>query len=138
MTKYELRSTNMLRAYLPAGIWLVAIVFLSTKGGVSMPSFNLFQTDKLAHAGAYALLTGLILWGNARHRGAGGVRWVHGLAVVLFATAFGALMEWVQFQFFPDRHFEYDDMLANAIGALAGWWGFVWFFTTKERVKNKL
>jgi len=42
----------------------------------------------------------------------------------LFATAFGALMEWVQFRFFPDRFFEYDDMLANAVGAVVGWWVF--------------
>jgi len=112
---------DLIRAYFPAFAWLIAIVFLSTKGGVSMPSFDLFQTDKLAHAGAYALLAGLILWGAARQQGADRIRWRHGLAVVLFASAFGALMEWVQFRFFPDRFFEYDDMLANAIGALAGW-----------------
>lgn len=115
---------GLIKAYFPAFAWLVAIVFLSTKGGVSMPSFDLFQTDKLAHAGAYALLAGLMLWGAARHRGAGSTRWKHGLAVALFAAAFGALMEWVQFRFFPDRFFEYDDMLANAVGALAGWGGF--------------
>lgn len=123
--KYELRMTNcmgLIKAYFPAFVWLVVIVFLSTKGGVSIPSFDLFQTDKLAHAGAYALLTGLILWGTIRRTGR--ARWIHGVATVLFAAAFGALMEWVQFRFFPDRHFEYDDMLANAIGALAGWWVF--------------
>ncbi|MBL7795171.1 MAG: VanZ family protein [Saprospiraceae bacterium] len=136
MTNYELRMTNSIRlikAYFPAFAWLIAIVFLSTKGGVSMPSFDLFQTDKLAHAGAYALLTGLILWGTTRRTGS--ARWIHGVATVLFASAFGALMEWVQFRFFPDRFFEYDDMLANAIGALAGWWVFVWFFTTKSTKK---
>jgi len=119
---------SFVKAYFPAFVWLVVIVFLSTKGGVSMPSFDLFQTDKLAHAGAYALLTGLILWGVTRHRSAGSARWGHGLASLLFASAFGALMEYIQFRFFPDRHFEYDDMLANALGALAGWWGFRLFF----------
>ena len=114
---------TMIRGYLPAGIWLGVIVFLSTKGGVSVPAFDLFQTDKAAHAGAYALLVWLVLWGMTRQR-AGGIRWVQGVVVVLFATAFGALMEWVQFRFFPDRFFEYDDMLANAVGAVVGWWGF--------------
>lgn len=115
---------GLAKAYFPAMIWLVAIVFLSTKGGVSVPSFDLLQTDKLAHAAAYALLVWLLLWGMSRRPGNRSNWWGHGLLAVVFATAFGALMEWVQFRFFPDRCFEHDDMLANAIGALAGWWGF--------------
>ncbi|MFN0013568.1 MAG: VanZ family protein [Saprospiraceae bacterium] len=115
----------MAKAFLPALIWLVAIIFLSTKGGVSVPSFDLLQTDKLAHAAAYALLTGLLLWGMERQPGTNGIRLIHVLGAILFAFAFGALMEYVQFRFFPDRMFEYDDMLANAIGAVAGWGLFV-------------
>jgi VanZ family protein len=109
----------MIKAFLPALAWLVAIVFLSTKGGVSMPKFDLLQTDKLAHAAAYCLLTWLVLWGISRWRGQ--VHWRSGLAAVLFASVFGAGMEYIQFKFFPDRLFEYDDMLANTVGALLGW-----------------
>lgn len=109
----------MVRAFFPALAWLVVIVFLSTKGGVSMPKFDLLQTDKLTHAAAYCLLTWLLLWGVSRWRGR--VHGWHGPTMVLFASGFGAGMEYIQFQFFPDRFFEYDDMLANAVGALLGW-----------------
>ncbi|MEQ1747116.1 MAG: VanZ family protein [Saprospiraceae bacterium] len=126
----------MAKAFLPALIWLIVIVFLSTKGGVSVPSFDLFQTDKLAHAAAYALLTGLLLWGAARQPGSKGIRPMHALGAVLFASAFGALMEYVQFRFFPDRMFEYDDMLANAIGAVVGWVLFVRVFSKSARSKR--
>lgn len=117
----------------PAFIWLLIIVFLSTKGGISMPSFNLIQMDKLAHAAAYGLLVGLSLWGMARMNGTGRVYMAQGLSVFLFASAFGALMEVVQYKFFPDRFFEYDDMLANCIGAAIGWFIFVRFFQTTRK-----
>ncbi|MBK9336484.1 MAG: VanZ family protein [Lewinellaceae bacterium] len=114
----------MIKAFFPAMLWLAAITLLSTRGGVSMPEFNLFQTDKLAHAVAYFLLTWLILRGIVSWQYPRRIRVLQALAVVLFAAAFGALMEWVQFRFFPDRRFEYDDMLANSIGAVFGWFFF--------------
>lgn len=117
----------MLKAFSPALVWLAIIMVLSTKGGVSIPKFDLMQTDKVAHAAAYCLLTWLLLWGV--HRWKGQVRAVHVWTIVLFAAAFGAGMEYVQFRFFPDRHFEYDDMIANAIGAGLGWLIFARLFS---------
>ncbi|MFN0035359.1 MAG: VanZ family protein [Saprospiraceae bacterium] len=105
-----------LKTFLPAFFWLVAVTFLSVTSSVQLPKFNLFSIDKLAHAGAYALLTWLILWGleKSRQRRAQG----HELFLAFcFATLYGAGMEWVQGTFFPDRFFEFDDMLANAAGA---------------------
>jgi len=116
---------------LPALAWLVIITFLSTKGGVPLPKFNLFQADKLAHAAAYALLAGLILWGLHRTQG---LRWIHGAGTFVFASAYGMLMELVQFRYFPGRFFEYDDMLANTLGALAGW---ALFATLTHRGKSR-
>lgn len=87
-----------------------------------MPKFQLFSTDKLAHAAAYGLLSWLTLWGFARWKGRATV--FDGLLTVLTATLIGAALEYIQFRYFPDRMFEYDDMLANAVGALLGWWAF--------------
>lgn len=102
----------------PAWIWLLIITYLSTKGGISVPKFDLLASDKLGHAAAYCLLAWLMLYGLSRTTPATtGL----GLVVLAFAAGYGALMEYVQFAFFPDRHFEYDDMLANTLGALIGW-----------------
>jgi VanZ family protein len=106
------------RFLLPA-IWLGCITWLSTKGGVSLPSFSLIGIDKLGHAAAYGLLVGLLhtAFPPANQRQAVGI-W-------LFASMYGAFMECIQYTFFPNRMFEFDDMLANAIGALLVW-GVFW------------
>jgi VanZ family protein len=36
--------------------------------------------------------------------------------IFLLATGYGAFMEWIQGTFFPNRSFEYDDMIANTAG----------------------
>ncbi len=103
--------------YLPAFIWLVIITILSTSPGVPMPKFNLFSTDKLGHAAAYALLTWLLFKGvkAAKNRSA---NWKEATVIFCLAAGYGVLMEFVQGTFFPYRFFEIDDMLANGIGAL--------------------
>ncbi len=114
-----------MKYFFPALGWLAAITLLSTKASVPLPSFHLFQADKLGHAAAYGLLTWLTLWGLA-HRPAGPNR-LDGAGAFVFAAAYGVLMEFVQYAFFPGRFYEYDDMLANAIGAGIGWIIFVKF-----------
>lgn len=105
-----------MKPFLPAAAWLAVITFLSVTPGVQLPKFQLFSTDKLAHAGAYALLVWLLAWGiwkwKARYANRGEL-----VLAFCFAAGYGALMEWVQGTFFPYRFFEYDDMLANAAGA---------------------
>lgn len=120
----------MIRAFAPALLWLVAVVFLSTMGGVSMPTFQLFETDKLAHAAAYGLLSWLTLWGFVRWQGQAGT--LQGVLTVFVAALIGALLEYIQFRYFPDRVFEYDDMVANTIGAIGGWWVFARLFSSQQ------
>lgn len=105
-----------LKPYLPALAWLAVITWLSVNSGMPMPKFNLFSADKLFHAAAYALLTVLLLWGRSK---AGPIPIPRSQQVLIFvlAAGYGAFMEWIQGSFFPDRSFEYDDMLANTAGA---------------------
>ncbi len=117
----------MFKSFVPAFIWLIVITLLSTKGGVSMPGFNLFQIDKVGHAGAYALLVGLSLFGLHRYQVLERAPFRIGLLVFLIASLYGVFMEFIQFEYFPDRHFEVDDMLANTFGAAAAWWLFFKF-----------
>lgn len=92
-------------------LWWLAITWLSTRGGIPLPGFHLLQTDKLAHAAAYALFAFLLLlswWPTSK---------LAYLFLYLIVVGYGAIMEWVQFRFFPNRFFELDDMIANGIGA---------------------
>ena len=82
-----------------------------------MPKFDLFSSDKIGHAGAYAVLAWLMFRGfRAAHGRA--ATWKEAMAIFCLTTGYGILMEVVQGTFFPYRFFEVDDMLANGIGAL--------------------
>jgi VanZ family protein len=111
------------RLLLPT-LWFLTITWLSTKGGISIPGFRLIATDKLGHAAAYALFAFLLVMAynpmnNAKLRN-----------IWLFCFVYGAFMEFIQYAFFPNRFFEFDDMLANGIGAaiVVGWY----FFKNKK------
>lgn len=107
----------MPRPYFPALIWLAVVTGASVLPSVQLPKFDLLSADKLGHAVAYGVLTLLILRAHARLGGAPRPDWT----AVLFSIAWGVLMEYVQYFFLPGRFYEYDDMLANGIGALIGW-----------------
>ncbi|MCE2821188.1 MAG: VanZ family protein [Bacteroidota bacterium] len=109
--------------YIPALVWLIFITILSTGPGVPLPEVKLITTDKLAHAAAYAVLCWLTL-GIWRKAGFAQILWT-----VLFCTGYGTLMEWVQGTFYPNRFFEYYDMLANTAGAILA--GTVYFLVKK-------
>lgn len=106
-------------AFAPAVLWLTTITWLSLSGGLQMPGFNLLSTDKLAHAAAYFLLTVLFVWGFRRSAAKPPTNKALGL-IFIGCSLYGAFMEWVQGTYFPNRMFEYDDMIANAIGAFLG------------------
>jgi len=105
------------KPFLPALLWLVAITFLSLSSNVPMPKIDFFSPDKLAHAGAYALLTALLALGVRKSKNSPLSR-KNLFLIFCCAAGYGAFMEWVQGTYFPNRFFEYYDMLANASGAL--------------------
>lgn len=115
----------MIKAFLPAFLWLLLITILSVMPGVQLPSFHLFAADKLAHAAVYGVLTWLLLRAYVLTRQVPLTRWKQALLLGL-STFYGVLMEFVQYAFIPGRFYEYDDMLANAIGAVMGWFCFKW------------
>jgi VanZ family protein len=125
-----IKHKPMLRHFLPAIAWLIFITIVSTRPGLWLPTFNLISTDKLAHAFVYFVLTLLLLWGWDRYQTSQKApvpsHNASGLYAFGLAGGYGALMEWVQGTFFPGRSFEFDDMIANAVGAAIGWAGYRW------------
>ncbi|MFN4081112.1 MAG: VanZ family protein [Saprospiraceae bacterium] len=124
--------TERIGPFLPALICLASITMLSLSPGVQLPGFRIVSADKLAHAAAYGVLSILIAYGlyEKRRSMLSPAAWI---SVGLAASAYGALMEWAQYFFAPGRFFEYDDMIANGVGAALGLWAFAWFLKQKNK-----
>jgi VanZ family protein len=69
--------------------------------------------DKLGHLGFYAILT--FLWYMALRK-----KKMHKNVVFVLFILLGALMEFLQTQLALGRIFEWNDLLANIIGAIIG------------------
>ncbi len=106
-----------MKFFLPALVWAIIIFFLSTKGGINLPPslYDLVSVDKIGHAVFYGILCSLIYFGFHK-RGfsfATAAFWSLGIS-----TLYGVLLEFCQNYFFPQRHFEYYDIVADILGAL--------------------
>lgn len=106
-----------MKYFLPAIIWALTVLFLSTFGDVTPPDLlkDVITPDKLGHAAAYCVLAFSLTWGffkngNTRNRAI--------LRSVLMSIGYGVLMEIIQYSFFPNRYFEVWDIVANIIGCL--------------------
>lgn len=89
--------------------------------------FSLFSPDKITHFGAYgvfALLLSACLRAHAARRPA--------LWAVLFASAYGVLMEILQGVSGTGRSYDPVDMVANLLGALLGGVVFLLYLRTKR------
>jgi VanZ family protein len=110
------RARRLLCATL-AVAWTAAIFWASSRS-TPFPSLPdvLLSHDKVAHALAFAVLSGLIVGALAT----GGSRAWRGIALgALLATAYGATDEWHQ-SHVPGRDPDPADLLADGLGAIAG------------------
>ena len=108
-----------MKAFIPAIVWALLILYLSTGPGISLPVkwWDLLAPDKIGHAVFYGILVILILWGFGQQAPLSQkIAW----GVVLGASAYGIGMEVIQYAFFPGRYFEVLDIIANIIGTIAG------------------
>ena len=105
--------------------YMGAIFVESSMTGLSLPAR---VSDKVAHAGLYAVLSALLVWALTN----GEWRRITGWTVLL-ATVAAILYGWTdEFHqlFVPSRQYEWLDLAADATGALAGacvlWgWGII-------------
>jgi VanZ family protein len=104
------------KAFIPALIWAVVLFILSTGNNVQAPRIvNWLASDKLGHAGAYFIFTGLILYGFYQAGSRSNKQlWI----AALISSTYGLAMEVIQYTFFPGRYFEVFDIIANIIGIL--------------------
>ena len=106
--------TIRLRAFLPAFIWSLLILVLSTMPSISLPEtfWDLLSPDKWGHIIVYGIFTLLLI------RGFRAKPTKKNIAIAVFISIlYGILMEIIQYSFFPDRYFEIYDIIANIIGS---------------------
>lgn len=98
-------------------IAVVTLAVMSLLPGERLPAFTASIWDKAQHAGGFALLAVLGLWGYAGFRIE---RRVHVWRVLLGLMVFGIAIEFAQATT-GWRHGDFQDALADAVGLAAGW-----------------
>lgn len=108
---------NNWKYYLPAVLWAVVIVYLSAfpapQTGIEFEGM-----DKVAHLAAYGVLAFLMAGGFYKSEKQLTKKAIYRIAIL--AIALGIAMELMQYWFFPNRYFEYGDMVANTVGCVLG------------------
>ena len=94
-------------------VWCLLILYLSWNPGIQVPEgfWDNLPLDKIGHFGIYSILAMIVSRGFTK--------WNNKL-IFLLCTAYGISMELLQYAFFPGRYFEWLDILANSLGAIAG------------------
>jgi VanZ family protein len=127
----------VLKGYWPALAWSLIILLLTGLPGNVFPEIKTFwdwlSPDKVVHLIMFGTLSFLILFGY-RHQYEGNNKQKLVWAAVLSAIAYGFFTEVLQYYVFIGRSGNIYDALADAIGAVFGWWLFIPVF---KKLKSK-
>ena len=110
-----------MKPFLPVLVWAAVIFYLSIDAGIQMPA-SIISGDKLGHLFAYGLLNWLVLRALDLKKQ---YTKKTAFAAIIVVTAYGIALEFIQLEFFPNRYFEYWDMVANFTGALLSYFAFI-------------
>lgn len=105
--------------FLPFFGWLLLLFLLSTKVQVQIVEADwiLIGEDKIGHFVAYLMLSVLGLWALQQNN------WLTKLATIILVflcSFYGLILEIAQYLFFPDRYFEWKDVLSDVAGVFIG------------------
>lgn len=111
--------------------WLVLVILLLLTPGDNLPKGPSFpHLDKIVHLFLFGVLT--FLWSQVGTLdGQQKIRWKILLTnLLVFMILFPIFVEYVQ-GFVPNRSFEYEDIVANLIGGIIGFIGFIILYKVK-------
>ena len=114
------------KTYLQAGAgWFVLSTIFLTLPGTSFPSENWLSVvnfDKIVHVSIFSGMVILFCWGiYKRSKNLGKKINTAFIICTLLAILYGVIIEYVQKYFIPNRSFDVTDIVADSIGAIAGW-----------------
>lgn len=104
----------------PSILWAAFILALCLMPGRDLPSVTLWQADKIVHFFVYVVLAVLLYIGWKKQSA---FAWFHQNAfskILLFTFCYGFAVEIMQELLTADRHFDWYDALANALGGVGG------------------
>jgi VanZ family protein len=119
---------------LPAVLWLVVVTVAILTPGNNLPKVPLFPfADKLVHFGVFAVLT--FLWSRVGTIGEQGSLNRKKLLtnLLVFTIIFPILVEYLQ-MYVPNRSFEIEDIIANLVGGIIGFIGFIILYKAGSRL----
>ena len=95
-------------------LWAFFILVLCVIPGKDLPNSNIWQIDKVVHFALYLILA-YLLFASAANR-------LHKTQLILLAISmiYGFIIECIQDFFLLDRFFDWNDVLANSVGAFIG------------------
>lgn len=99
---------------------MLVLFFLPSDKLPEIDFWELNLEDKVAHMGVFAVLSGLMVWGEQRRQATAQLGLSVKVIVAALAIVFGLLTEIVQDQFIPSRYGSISDIIADAIGAILG------------------
>lgn len=117
------RKQSFFKAHKESILWALFMLVLFVLPGHKLPDIDFWELnmeDKLAHMAVFALLAGLLVWGEQRRQGTAYISLGTKAVIVILAMVFGLFTELVQDQLIPSRYGSIGDVLADAIGAILG------------------
>lgn len=104
--------------FLPAIGVALSILALSTVLSVPIQVEGVNHLDKWQHTFAYCVLSlsFLIAFKKTKLLNRKSLRFI-----LIAASVYGVLLEYVQYTFFSNRYFEWMDAIANVVGVVTGW-----------------
>ena len=104
-------------------LWILLILLLGLSPGDAMPDTNVWDFlsfDKVAHFFMFSVLSFLLIIGFTKQYTFKFVKYNAQALAISFSILYGILIDLGQ-ALVPGRFLEFADLLANTIGALAGW-----------------
>ena len=116
-------------------LWLLVILYLSFTPLSDWPQPSIFQKiyfDKVVHIFMYSMLSLLLLRSLYRQNNHRELPPPSIIAALIFCAGLGVAIEFLQPVLTMFRKFEWLDMLANATGALTGFFLYRWFIEKRN------
>ncbi len=101
-------------------LWAILILALCLLPGKDLPSFTIFEFDKIVHFGIYVVLALLMYYGWNKQNTFPSLQENTITKILIITFTYGFAVEVAQELLTADRHFDILDALANAGGAVAG------------------
>lgn len=114
---------KLLHGWVPAIGWLLMVVVLLVLPGSALPSetwLSRIQPDKVVHVVLFAILVWVFCRALYENTPSANLTFTF-IIITVIAILFGLVMEFVQKNFVPNRSFDEGDVIADAVGAVAGY-----------------